>query len=276
MECNLDRIIVHYEMEGEGKPILMLHGWPLDYRCLFGCMEPIFQSRSGWKRIYLDLPGMGRTPGVDWITSHDQMLDVVLDFVDQVISGESFAVAGLSYGGYLAQGIVYRRPQQLAGVALIATSVHTTQRTLPGKITLVQDDELMGRMTPDEAQGFGYVAVVQNQRIYDRWFDELELGYRLRDDQFLNQIADDLFSFDLAALSRPFEKPALMIAGRQDHCVGYRDQWDILENYSRATFVVLDRAGHMLYIEQESLFNALVNEWLDRIEESAAANRRAD
>jgi len=49
-------------------------------------------------------------------------------------------------------------------------------------------------------------------------------------------------------------------------------QWDILENYPRATFVVLDRAGHMLYIEQENLFNALVNEWLDRVEESAAAH----
>ena len=46
------------------------------------------------------------------------------------------------------------------------------------------------------------------------------------------------------------------------------DSWDILENYSRATFAVLDRAGHRLQIEQEELFNALVNEWLDRVEES--------
>jgi hypothetical protein len=35
------------------------------------------------------------------------------------------------------------------------------------------------------------------------------------------------------------------------------------------TFAVLDKAGHDLQIEQEKLFNALVNEWLDRVEESA-------
>jgi hypothetical protein len=31
---------------------------------------------------------------------------------------------------------------------------------------------------------------------------------------------------------------------------------------------VLDRAGHNLQIEQEALFNALVNEWLDRVGEN--------
>jgi pimeloyl-ACP methyl ester carboxylesterase len=66
--------------------------------------------------------------------------------------------------------------------------------------------------------------------------------------------------------SEPFVKPTLILAGKQDHISGYRGQWDILENYPRATFVVLDRAGHRLQIEQEALFNALVNEWLDRVE----------
>ncbi len=56
--------------------------------------------------------------------------------------------------------------------------------------------------------------------------------------------------------------------GRQDHWLGYKDAWKILENYPRATFAVLDRAGHCLQMEQEKLFNQLVSEWLDRVEES--------
>ena len=36
--------------------------------------------------------------------------------------------------------------------------------------------------------------------------------------------------------------------------------------------VVLDRAGHRLQMEQEKLFNALVDEWLDRVEESIVSN----
>jgi pimeloyl-ACP methyl ester carboxylesterase len=75
------------------------------------------------------------------------------------------------------------------------------------------------------------------------------------------------FSFDVDALDEPFAKPVLVLAGRQDHISGYRDSWDVLEIYPRATFAVLDRAGHRLQMEQEELFNALVNEWLDRVEE---------
>ncbi len=35
---------------------------------------------------------------------------------------------------------------------------------------------------------------------------------------------------------------------------------------SRATFAVLDRAGHGVRAEQRTLVGALVGEWLDRLE----------
>lgn len=52
------------------------------------------------------------------------------------------------------------------------------------------------------------------------------------------------FSFDLAEAEKSFAKPTLVIAARQDTTVGYRDAWDILESYPRATFAVIDRASH--------------------------------
>ena len=33
---------LHYEMIGEGKPVLMLHGMTCDLNMMKGCMEPIF------------------------------------------------------------------------------------------------------------------------------------------------------------------------------------------------------------------------------------------
>jgi pimeloyl-ACP methyl ester carboxylesterase len=47
--------------------------------------------------------------------------------------------------------------------------------------------------------------------------------------------------------------------------VGYLDQFDLLPHYPRATYAVLDTAGHNLQIEQPQLFNALMGEWLDRV-----------
>lgn len=75
------------------------------------------------------------------------------------------------------------------------------------------------------------------------------------------------FSFDVDKLERPFDKPSLILSGRQDASVGYRDSLKIIENYPYGTFAILDRAGHGLEVEQEAVFNCMVNEWLDRVEE---------
>ena len=57
-----------------------------------------------------------------------------------------------------------------------------------------------------------------------------------------------------------------MVCGRQDAVTGYADQWGLLPHYPRATYAVLDVAGHNLQIEQPALFGALVTEWLQRIQ----------
>jgi predicted transcriptional regulator len=49
--------------------------------------------------------------------------------------------------------------------------------------------------------------------------------------------------------------------------LGYQGAWDLLDVYPRASFAVLDRAGHVVFVEQKALVMALVNEWLDRVEE---------
>lgn len=48
-----------------------------------GCMEPIFNTKEGYKRIYLDLPGMGKSKSTEWIKSSDDMLDIVIRFIEK-------------------------------------------------------------------------------------------------------------------------------------------------------------------------------------------------
>jgi len=75
------------------------------------------------------------------------------------------------------------------------------------------------------------------------------------------------FSFDVDQFPASFEKPVLIVTGRQDMSVGYLDAWKMLAQFPRATFAVLDRAGHYLPTEQNELLHALAIEWLQRVEE---------
>ena len=91
--------------------------------------------------------------------------------------------------------------------------------------------------------------------------------------QIVRQTKNYAFSFPVDHLPQPFTGPSLILTGRQDSGVGYKDQYKFIEQYPRASFVILDMCGHALQIEQAELFNAMVNEWLDRVLWSSAQKK---
>jgi len=60
--------------------------------------------------------------------------------------------------------------------------------------------------------------------------------------------------------AKSYSHPVLILAGRQDATAGYRDPWELLEHYPRATFAMLDRSGRALLHEQPGLVRALLVE----------------
>lgn len=270
MECELKKLTIYYEIHGEGYPILMLHGFEVDHRVLKGCMEPIFENEPKYKRIYFDLPGMGKTAGERWIQNSDQILDIVLKFVDKIIPNQKFIIASESYGCYLARGVIFKKFEFVEGVLFICPVIFAKPdiREIPNHIILLKDPDLFSRLTKFEAEDFKNIAVAQNKRVWERYKDEFFSGVEEADKGFLELIWETgyPFSFDVDQMITKFDKPTLFLMGRQDSIVGYRDAWKIIEKYPRASFIILDQAGHILQIEQEKLFNSLVKEWLDRIE----------
>lgn len=271
MKCNLNNIEVNYEIYGSGKPILMLHGSPVDHRLMTGCMETVFDNRSGYKRIYIDLPGMGKTKGEKWIVNLDAMLDVIIDFIKKVIPNENFLLAGQSFGGFLARGVVYKMSSRIDGLLLICPAIilNDEKRNVPQHTILKRDTKLLSQIDSEDAKRFSSIQVVQSKCNWERFRDEILPGIKIADIDFLEKLEANGydFSFDVDNMKKKFEKATLILLGRQDSCVGYKDAWSILENYPRATFAVLDRAGHNLHVEQKELFNSLVNEWLLRVNE---------
>jgi pimeloyl-ACP methyl ester carboxylesterase len=275
MKCELDRATIDYEAHGEGRPILFLHGWTMNRRLEIADYEPIFSNRKGWRRIYLDLPGMGLSVAND-IRCQDDMLAALLAFIDKVLPGESFVLAGTSLGGYLARGIAVRRREQVRGLLLRVPCVvpDTGKRTLPKVEPLVRNEALLAALDPAERTALGDVLVqapayLEAMRAKVRDFVAPAIAACA---PFVPEMRLDpkryAFSFDLAAVERSFARPTLIIAGRQDTTVGYRDAWQILESYPHATFAVLDRADHVWPVESPNLLAGLVDDWLGRIAKS--------
>ena len=78
---------------GSGTPLLLVHGFCVDHRLLLA-LDDAIDAHGGWRRIYVDLPGMGRTEAGPEIDSLDAVADAVVTFVRQELGDEPFAVLG--------------------------------------------------------------------------------------------------------------------------------------------------------------------------------------
>ncbi|MCG3212636.1 MAG: hypothetical protein FOGNACKC_06306 [Anaerolineae bacterium] len=269
MECQVKDITVYYEEIGSGRALVALHGAPLDHRHILNDLEPLFVNRAGWRRIYPDLPGMGKTRAADWITNQDHMLDIILEFIDTIAPEERFVIVGTSYGGYLARGVVYRKGAQIDGMFINVPVIEAdeSKAELPQPKVVKEDAEFLAALGPDEQNMRDFI-VAQSPELLQEFRQWFSPAGALADHAFLERLEkNNSFNFNVDLLSEPFLAPSLILTGRHDNWCGYRDAYKLLDNYPRATYVVLDRAGHALAIEQKALFRALAGEWLDRVEE---------
>jgi pimeloyl-ACP methyl ester carboxylesterase len=270
MNLTVHGMNINYESFGSGMPIIMIHGWGPDHRSLKGCMEPLFfDSNDSFNRIYFDLPGLGKTKGNNWVSSTDKMLELVIEFIEGTVRNEPFLLVGESYGGYLARGVVKKKRNSVEGLLLkCPIAKHETQFiNAPEFRVLKKDYSLDDILNQEEKSFFEPVSVIQTKTVWDRFKMEILPGLKIADNDYINANwgKHASYSFDIDDLGNQFDKPVLIIMGKQDSMVGYADSWNFLHNYSRASFVVLDNAGHNLQIEQPELFNCMVSDWLNRV-----------
>lgn len=263
----IEDTIIEYECVGEGIPILFLHGWGMDRRIMSGCFEPVFEKYSlAFSRIYVDLPGMGRSIAGRGIKSSDDMLEVLYDFARD-IAGEYFILAGESYGGYLARGFVNRYPDMVKAMILLCPLVYPgTRKGRVEPLTVMErDDEFLETLTREQYNSFTYMNVILTKPVWERYRRDILPAIEEQNRHFLDDVLDGACSFDVDKLDVPFENPCLIIVGKQDTEVGYKDQFQLIDIYLDATYCAINAAGHNLQIEQPELFGDIVGQWLTNI-----------
>jgi pimeloyl-ACP methyl ester carboxylesterase len=258
MEARAGDIAVHYVEHGAGRPVLVLHGAGVDHREAEACFEPAFAGVAGLRRIYPDLPGMGRTPAPDSMRSTEDVLGTLLTFAGEAADGAAYLVVGHSAGAYYAQAMAARAPGQVAGLALVCPLLPGV-REVPAHRVVVGSGEL-----GDE--GFRSYFVIQSREMLERYERQVAPAATLVDQTALERIGE---RWELPPDHGPaYGGPTLIVAGRLDSTVGYAAAADLVDHYPHASLAVVDDAGHALPHEQPDLLRALVADWLARVERS--------
>lgn len=204
--------------------------------------------------------------------------DVVLTFIAQVVGEQRFAIGGESWGGALAQPVVQRFRDQVVGVCFVGTAASFEIEEDPPEPPppLISDPALVARAASIDPRAGEVVRwqPVQTPHVLDWWLENSRPAKLLLDVAFRERLWDDPKAGRLAfpPLTEPFPGPALIFNGRQDTSTPLAQMLPLIDQYPRATVAILDRAGHLAMVQQRALFNALVDEWLERVEESQRAD----
>ncbi|MAZ25987.1 MAG: alpha/beta hydrolase [Cytophagaceae bacterium] len=105
---------VFYTVEGQGKPVVFLHGFLENH----GIFNPIISELISVKAILIDLPGHGRTPVLDGENTMQEMAAMVRAILSQEGIDQAMLV-GHSMGGYVALAFAKAYPEQTLGVFLM-------------------------------------------------------------------------------------------------------------------------------------------------------------
>lgn len=243
----------------------MIHGFCVDHRLLLS-LEPMFTGRSGWQRVYVDLPGMGQSLAGPDIDGAEAVAATVAAFARRTFGSRPFAVLGNSFGGLIARRIANEFGEQVLGLALLCPVVFSehSERDVPPRTVLRREPALTAGLSAADAAEYREMAVIESQQNWELFRDYALPGLRAFDPRAVARIAAR-YALDRQPECGEFGGPTVIITGRQDHVVGYRDAFKLLENYPRATISVLDGAGHNAHLDQPELVRSLIGEWLSRL-----------
>jgi pimeloyl-ACP methyl ester carboxylesterase len=251
---------------GAGTPLLLLHGFGGDHRCLLS-LDPVFAGSGRWRRIYVDLPGMGATPA-GGVASTDEVAAALGDFVRRAVGGRQFAVVGNCYGGMLARWVAHEFAAHVIGLAVLAGVwvADPERRSLPPRHVVEPHPELLERVPGDVAAGYREHAVVESAYGVREWA-KMKAGFDCADRAALARIRQRfaLSAEPEDAHPEPFEPPTLVLSGRQDHVAGYADALGRLEHYPRATYAVLDRCGHRPHLDRPKATAMALTDWMKSV-----------
>lgn len=174
-----------------------------------------------------------------------------------------FALAGLSYGGYIAFELVRQAPERIVKLALLDTSARadTPEQTAGRKLQIAMAQA--GRF--DEIPALVMPRFLHRNRQHDEGLTGLvrRMAVETGPDAFMRQLNAIISRPDSRPLLPSIRCPTLVLVGDGDEATPPELAHEIAAGISGAKLTIVPDCGHLSTIEQPEPVNAALAEWLD-------------
>jgi 3-oxoadipate enol-lactonase len=255
----INSIPIHYEITGQGDPLLFIHGLGSSGRD-WELQVPYFAER--YQVITVDVRGHGQSGKPPGPYSVHQFAEDIAAFMEAVAI-PSAHIVGISMGGMIAFQLAVNHPARVRTLTIVNSGPELVVRTWKERLQVWQrfaivrllgmrkmgevlSKRLLPRDTPDEAE---------KRRIFvERWAENDPRAYR--------NAMSALIGWSISDKLHTLTMPILVIAADQDYTpVAAKEAY--LAKLPAAKLVVVPDSHHALPVEHPEAFNQLLEAFLE-------------
>lgn len=242
----IDGMPVHYRVEGEGMPLVLIHGTAASLHTWDGWAKEL---SSDFKVVRFDLPAFGLTgPSPE----ANYSLDFYASFVDKVLlrlNIDSCYMAGNSLGGAISWYYATQYPAKVKKLVLVDASGHPRQGNQPIIFRLAQQPAFAAffkYFTPrfvieNNLKAVYYDDTKITEDLVDRYFS---MALREGNRQAFIDRANTKFD-SKSELIKSLKLPTLILWGQHDEWVPLSDAYLFEDEIKNSELIIYSTAGHV-------------------------------
>ncbi len=221
--------------------VVLLHGWPLDRRIWSEVARRV--ALEGFRVLVPDLPGFGESPPIDVVRA---TVETYAEDVSRFLSAfgpSPAAVAGHSFGGYVALALADRRPEALSGLGLVASrTIPDSEAARRGRAETIEKVRAQGTaaLLP------GLAEKLLGLKAQAAWRDHAtRIIAHARPDGVIAGLAAMAARPDRTEVLRHFPRPVLVVHGTADALIPVHEAPQPARSSGSLSVSILPDVGHM-------------------------------
>jgi pimeloyl-ACP methyl ester carboxylesterase len=255
-----DQGIVHYETYGQGKPVVLLHGWLGSWGLWQRTMEELGRS---YRTYALDFWGFGDSGKKRETYAVSDFVSLVDQFMEQ-LGIESAPLVGHSMGGTVSLSVAVRYPKRAQKVAVVGSPIVGSSLSIFLQLAGFRAIAFMVYNMP---------AVLRlGVRLFSPFIVNKEpLAWYRSQERDLSKTTLESFFASIGSLRRTdlrprlneVQVPTLGIYGVGDTIVHPKQYEPLKAGVPQAKIAIMDKSRHFPMIDEPEKFNKVLREFLD-------------
>jgi pimeloyl-ACP methyl ester carboxylesterase len=254
-----DQGIVHYEVYGRGRPVILLHGWLGSW----GLWQETMAYLGRFYRTYaLDFWGFGESGTKRSTYQVQDFVSMVDQFMEQLGISQA-PLVGHSMGGTVSLSVAIQYPQRVRKVVVIGSPMVGSSLSILLK--------LFGRRWIASLVHHNLWALKLSYRVLapfysrdPRWAEMMDRDVsRTNLESFLISIAS-LRKTDLRPVLNQIKMPAMGMFGHRDIVVNPNQWKPMLEGIPHARIERFPNAGHFIMLDEPQTFQETLRSFLEQ------------